>query len=61
MAKVVVDGETYPLKKALKLFKEAAEVCEGSEQARMQFAYEALLGGYVNIDTYNEVAMYAEG
>ena len=55
--KIVVDGKVYPSKKkALEEFREAMIYCEGSEGARMTFAYCAIIDGAHTIDTYREKA-----
>lgn len=58
MAKITVDGQTYPSKKAaLKEFLQAMAYTDGSERERMSFAYCAIMGGCTNINTYKEIAV----
>lgn len=57
MAKIIVDGHTYPSKKAaLKEFLMGMLACEGSESDRYAFAYDCISQGYTNINTYKETA-----
>ena len=58
MAKITVDGKTYPSKKAaLNEFLLAMAGTDGSEQERMTFAYCSIQEGFTNIDTYKEIAV----
>lgn len=58
MAKIIVDGCTYPSKKAaLREVLMAMAGTDGSECERMTFAFCSIQEGYTNIDTYREIAL----
>lgn len=54
---ITVDKKKFrTMKSALQFFMAAMCACDGSEQSRMIFAFNAISEGKTNINTYRETA-----